>query len=197
MNSFKLQPSDILVTVNDGSDPYSVIKRWALGSPYSHCYLYLGNVALLADRRQGRLIRVPMIFESNGRGCCLRLLSERFEESVVVMRLRYYASRQRIPYVITEALNLASDESARYDYWCVTRYIIPRLICEKLGLPMLLSWHRNPKQVCSEAVYEVCYRGGLEGILPAGVVPLPGDFVTDSPLLEEVWEGKLSADAVK
>jgi len=123
-------------------------------------------------------------------------LSERFGEEIVVMRLKFPVSRRRIPYVITEALKLASDESSKYDYWCITRFILPRIICEKLYLPVPLSWHRDPSQVCSEALYEACYRGGLEGILPSGIVPLPGDFVTDSPLLEWQWKGKLSADWV-
>ena len=193
MNDFKLQPADILVTVNRKKDLWSRIRRWAVG-PYSHVYLFLGKVALLTDWRQGRLIRAPLIFESNGRGCCLRLLSERYGETVVVMRLKSYEDRKRIPAILTEAIKLASDESARYDYWCITRFIIPRIICEKLRLPLPLSWHRNPKQVCSEAVFEVFYRGGLEGILPTGVVPLPWDFV-DSPLLGEVWQGQLMLDA--
>jgi len=185
-----LQPCDILVTVSWKKDPWSRIRRWGVGSPYSHVYLFLGKVALLTDRRQGRLIRVPLIFESNGRGCCLRLLSERFGEDVVVMRLKSYEGRKRIPAILAEAIKLASDESARYDYWCITRFIIPRIICEKLRLPLPLSWHRNPKQVCSEACWEIYHRAGID-LLPSDIVPLPGDFV-ESPLLEEVWQGKLS-----
>ena len=185
-----LQPCDILVTVNWEKDLWSRIRRWGVGSPYSHVYLFLGKVALLTDRRQGRLIRVPLIFESNGRGCCLRLLSERYGETVVVMRLKSYEDRKRIPAILAEAIKLASDESARYDYWCITRFIIPRIICEKLRLPLPLSWHRNPKQVCSEACWEIYHRAGID-LLPSDIVPLPGDFV-ESPLLEEVWQGKLS-----
>ncbi|MBA7698430.1 hypothetical protein ES703_107107 [subsurface metagenome] len=195
MNEFKLQPCDILVNVNRKKDILSVIKRWAVG-PYSHVSLYLGQMGFFFNRRQGRIMRFPMIFESNGRGCYLRLLSERYGEKVVVMRLNFAYNRRRIPYVITEALQLASDESARYDYWCITRYIIPRIICEKLHLPMPLSWHRDPKQVCSEAVYEACYRGGLAKILSQGVVPLPGDFVVDNYLLECVGCVILSPELV-
>lgn len=196
MSEFKLQACDILVNVNDKNDPWSRIRRWGVGR-YSHCSLYLGQMGFFFNRRQGRIQRVPMIFESYGRGVCLRLLSERWGEEVVVMRLRLAVSRRHIPNVITEALMLASDESARYDYWCITRYILPRIICEKLHLPLPLSWHRDPSQVCSEAVYEACFRGGIEGILSPVRVPLPGDFVTDSPLLEIAGEGKLEADWVE
>ena len=189
-----LQPADILVTVNWKKDLWSRIRRWGVG-PYSHVSLYLGQMGFLFDRRQGRILRFPMIFESNGKGCCLRLLSERYGEEVVVMRLRLAVSRRRIPYVITEALQLASDESSRYDYALIPLHIIPRILNEKFGMPIPLKYHRNPSQVCSEALYEACYRGGLEGILPPGIVPLPGDFVT-STLLEEVWVGKLCEEVV-
>ena len=37
MNTFKLQPVDILVNVNDRNDPFSTIKRWAVG-PYEHVF---------------------------------------------------------------------------------------------------------------------------------------------------------------
>ena len=193
MNEFTLQSGDFLVNYNDGKDPMSVVKRWAIG-PYSHVYFYLGQMGFFFDRRQGRIMRFPMIFESNGRGCCLRLLSERYGEEVVVMRLRTAYGKRRIPHIITEALILASDEDASYDYWCITRWILPRIICEKLRLPVPLKYHRDPKQVCSEALREVCYRGGLVKILPADIVPLPGDFVTSSPLLGLVGEGTLDPE---
>ena len=197
MKEFKLEPADNLVKISTGEDPYSIIKRWALGSPYEHISTYIGKVGLFINRGQRKIIRVPMIFESNGRGCNLRLLSERYGEEVVVMRLRSEHDRRRIPYVLEEAVKLASDESARYDYWCIVRFAIPRLIFEKLGLPMPLKYHRDPWHICSEAVFEIFYRVKLVDILPAYCVPpLPGDFVTDSLLLEEVWAGKLSEEVV-
>ncbi len=59
---------------------------------------------------------------------------------------------------------------------------------------MPLSWHRDDRQICSEAMFEVFYWARLVNILPDNVIPLPGDFVTDSPLLEKVWAGCLSED---
>ncbi|GAJ10230.1 unnamed protein product, partial [marine sediment metagenome] len=88
-------------------------------------------------------------------------------------------------------------DQAYYDYMCLVKYILPRLICEKLGLPMPLKYHRDPWHVCSEAIFEVFYRAKLVNILrPYCVPPLPGDFVTDSLLLEEVNRGKLSPEWV-
>ena len=196
MNNFKLEPGDILVNVNDRNEAFSAIKRWAISSPYEHVFLYMGMLGLIATRRQPQLIRVPMLFESIGRGVVLRSLTERYGQEVVVMRLKSEHDRRRIPYVLEEAVKLASDPQAFYDYLCIVRFILPRLICEKLRLPMPLTWHRDPWHVCSEAVYEVFYRAKLVDMLPSNVVPLPGDFVTDSLLLEEVWRGLLSEELV-
>lgn len=195
MNNFKLEPVDIGVNLIRGNAPYPRVKRWVLG-PFSHVWMYLGKASLLVSGRQRRIIRIPLIFESIGRGVMLRSLSERYGEEVVIMRLISEHDRRRIARVLEEAVKLASDPQSHYDYFCILQYILPRLICEKLGLPVPLSWQRNPWHVCSEAVYEVCYRGGLVDILPGRIVPLPGDFVTDSILLEEVQRGILSDEWV-
>ena len=192
MNTFKLEPVDILVNVNDRNDPYSVAKRWCVG-PYDHVFLYLGQMAILTD---SVVLRHPMLFESNGRGVVLQSLSNRFTQKVVVMRLKSEYDRRRIPCILEEAIKLASDEKAYYDYYCLPLHIIPRILHEKFGMPIPVKYHRDERQVCSEAVNEVFIRGRLVDILPAGIVPLPGDFVSDSPLLEEVWRGSLSASEV-
>jgi hypothetical protein len=193
MNDFKLEPADILVNVNDRNDPFSVIKRWVVG-PYEHVFMYMGQVGILVSRRQPRILRFPMLFESNGRGVVIQAVSNRYGQKVVVMRLISERDKKKIPRVLDEAIKLASDAQSYYDYLCIIRFVLPRLICEKLGLPMPMAWHRDPWHVCSEAVFEVFYRAGLE-ILRRDVVPLPGDFVTDSLLLE-VWRGTLSEELV-
>ena len=193
MNNFKLNPGDILVQVNDRNDPFSRVKRWVLA--YEHIFMYMGKLGLIVNRRQPRILRFPMLFESYGRGVCLRSLSERYGQQVVVMRLKSEHDRKRIPRVLEEAIKLASDSQAYYDYLCIVRFAIPRLICEKLGLPMPLKYQRDPWHICSEAVNEVFIRGGLE-LLYLEDVPLPGDFVTDSLLLEKAWAGSLSEELV-
>jgi len=192
---FKLQPCDVLVNINDRTDCFSRAKRWAVG-PYDHVFLYMGQLGLYATRRQPRLLKVPMLFESNGRGVCLRQLLEWYGAQVAVMRLISEHDRRRIPHVLRAAIELASDEQAYYDYLCIPLHIIPRILHEKFGMPIPVKYHRNEQQVCSEAVYEVFYRAGLIEVLPQGVVPLPGDFVTDSLQLEEVWRGSLSAGEI-
>lgn len=187
-NLGELEPGDVLVQVNNRNDPFSKIKRWLAG-PYEHVFLYMGKLG-----RPG-ILRCPMLFESYGRGVCLRSLSERYDQEVVVMRLKSESDRKRTPKVLEEAIKLASDPQSHYDYLCLVSFAIPRLICEKLGLPMPLKYHRDPWHICSEAVNEVFIRGGLE-LLYLEDVPLPGDFVTDSLLLEKVWAGELSEELV-
>lgn len=198
MSNIKLEPADILISINKGKDPYSVIKRWALGNHYSHVLMYMGRLGI---ERGGYISSydwtVPMLFESNGRGVVLQSLSNRYGQEVVIMRLKSEHDRKRIPYVLDEAIKLASDTQAYYDYLCIVKYAIPRLICEKLGIPMPLKYHRDQWHICSEAVYEVFYRARLVDIIPAYCIPpLPNDFVTNSPLLKVVGRVTLSEKVV-
>ncbi|MBA7552655.1 hypothetical protein ES705_45225 [subsurface metagenome] len=194
---FKLQPADILVNVNDRDDPWSKAKRWGVG-PYDHVFLSLGRMGLFVYRKQPRILRVPMIFESvPAQGVCLRQLSERYGEKVVVMRLKSEHDMRRIPNVLLAAIDLANDDSAQYDFICIPLHIIPRILNEKFGMPVPVKYHHNEQHVCSEGVHAVFIRGRLYEILgPLCVPPLPGDFVIDSPLLEEVQRGVLSAEWV-
>ncbi len=191
MNNFKLEPADILVNVNDRNDPFSKVKRWLAG-PYEHVFLYLGAIDFAPLDKP--LLRVPMLFESYGRGAALRSLSERYGQQVVVLRL--ISEQSKIPRVLEEAIKLASEPSAYYDYLCIVRFVLPRLICEKLGIPMPLKYHRDPWHICSEALNEVFIRGGIPDLLYLESVPLPGDFVSDSLLLRKGWAGSLSEELV-
>ena len=108
------------------------------------------------------------------------------------MRLISEHDRRRIPYVLRAAVELASDERARYDYFLIPLNFIPRILNEKLGMPIPVKYHRNEWQICSEACLEVYHRASID-LLPQDVVSLPGDFVT-SPLLHKVWSGILEVD---
>ena len=68
MNDFKLEPGDVLVNVNHRKDPISTIKRWAMSSPYDHVFMYIGRVGLYLNRGEPRILRVPMLYESDGDG---------------------------------------------------------------------------------------------------------------------------------
>lgn len=195
MTQFKLEPADILVNVNDRHDPFSIVKRWAIG-PYEHVFMYLGKVGIFLNRRQGRILRFPMLFESNGRGVVIQSLSNHYGQKVVVMRLIAEHDRRRIPRVLEEAVKLASSPQSYYDYSSIPLHVIPRILNEKFGIPLPLKYHRDEKQICSEAVNEIFIRGGLPELLYLQDIPLPSDFVTESILLEEVWRGTLSPEWV-
>ena len=194
MEEFELQPSDILVNVNHRKDPISRLKRWLVG-PYDHVFMYIGKVGIYINWRQCRILRFPMLFESNGRGVVIQSLSNRYGQEVVVMRLKSYSGRTRIPSVLEEAVKLASDQQSYYDYFSIPLNVIPRILNEKFGIPIPLKYHRNAEQICSEAVNEVFIRGGLD-LLYLEDVPLPSDFVTESIFLERVWAGTLSEELV-
>ncbi|MBA7558023.1 hypothetical protein ES705_50812 [subsurface metagenome] len=109
------------------------------------------------------------------------------------MRLISEHDRRRIPYVLRAAVELASKESAYYDYFVIPLHIIPRIFHEKFGMPVSVKYHHNEQHVCSEGVHVVFIRGRLPEILgPLCLPPLPGDFVVDSPLLGEVGRGVLA-----
>lgn len=193
-NNFKLESVDILVNVNRRRAPFSTMKRWLIG-PYEHVFMYMGRLGLLREGHFSEVWNVPMLFESSGRGVVLQSLSNRYGQEVVVLRLRSEHDKKRIPYVLDEAIKLASDPQSYYDYLCIIRFVLPRIIFEKLHLPMPLSWHRDHRQICSEAIYEVFYRAKLVDILrPYCLPPLPGDFVIDGPLLWTAWRGQLSEE---
>lgn len=191
--TFRLKPADILVNINSGTDLWSVIRRWAMGSPYTHCFLYMGVLRLGATRYRACAGRMPMLFESYGRGVSLRMLSERYGQEVVVLQLNS-KYRRRISEVLREAIKLASDPQAYYDYQCIATHVIPWLILQKLHIPVPLKYQRNSMMICSEACAEVFWRTGID-VVPEDVVPLPGDFA-ESPALELVHEGILSEDWV-
>lgn len=193
MNTFKLNPGDIIVNVNDRNDPFSKVKRWLAG-PYEHVFLYLGKVRIIVDPRQNMTLRFSLLFESNGRGVVIQALSNRYGQEVVVMRLKS-EYREKIPRVLKDVVKLASDPQAHYDYTIIVLHIIPKVILEKLHLPIPLKYQRDERMICSEAVLEVFLRARVP-VLPRNIVPLPGDFVTDSALLEKIWTGILSEELV-
>ncbi|GAI51883.1 unnamed protein product, partial [marine sediment metagenome] len=87
MSEFQLQPADILVNLSTGKNPFAIMKRWFLGSPFEHVFMYMGRLGLIRDGYSSEMWNVPMLFESYGRGVCLRSLSERYSQEVVVLRL--------------------------------------------------------------------------------------------------------------
>ncbi|GAJ23790.1 unnamed protein product, partial [marine sediment metagenome] len=99
--------------INDRNDPFSRVRRFLAG-PFEHVFMYMGRLGLIRDGYSSEMWNVPMLFESYGRGACLRSLSERYGQEVVVMRLKSESDRKRIPRVLEEAIKLASDSQSYY-----------------------------------------------------------------------------------
>lgn len=197
MTKFELEPADIVLTINTGEDSFSRVKRWAIG-PVDHVYMYMGRLGLLKSGYSGEILNVPMIFESNGRGAVLGSLTNRYGEQVVVIRI-WESWKMEKGLLLNEAIKLAGDPQAYYDYLCIGRSLIPRIIYEKLGVPLWLipeplRYQRDPWQICSEAILEISIRAGIP-LLRDDIVPLPGDFFS-SPILRPVWSGELSEELV-
>ncbi len=176
-----LEPCDVLLYVIEGKDIFSAISRWGEGR-FGHAALYLDN-----------FFNVPMIYQSTGRGAALDSLQQDTGRLVLVMRpdsLR--ANRDSL---IRQAITIASDPRSYYDYHCIARSCIPRLLKQKFTwLPIPTQYHRDAAMICSEAVAEVFWRAGID-VLPKDIVPLPGDFAK-SPILYPVCEGRLFDDIV-
>ena len=136
---FKLQSGDTLVEVNEKGDPFNRVKRWALGSPYDHVFLYLGYL-----RYRTFSEKFPLLFESEGRGVGIKGLSYRYGHRVLVLRLDVEnledvcRELHRVELLLDEAVRMAADTQAYYDYLCIARNILPRLLYEKLGIPVQL-----------------------------------------------------------
>jgi len=115
----------------------------------------------------GKWKDVHMLFESNGRGVVLQSLNTRYGENVCVLRLKHDFNDKKKS-VFNEAIALASDPQATYDYWAVVKYIIPQAILRKLHLDKFIpvGWERDIRHICSEAVFEVFVRGGIKNLLP-------------------------------
>lgn len=177
----RLDTCDILLFVNDKSDPIHVFSRWAIGR-YEHVAMYMG-----------KLLGVPMVYESRGRGACIASLLPQTGKQVTVMRqLTFHKGGGPL---IETACAIAADEKSFYDYFAIVHSVVPRVIAEKLPwLPLPIRYHRDSLLICSEAVAEVFWRNNIM-IIPDDEIPLPGDFVF-SPYLRYAGGGRLMEEVV-
>ncbi len=188
-----LKPMDILVNVNHRKDIFSRIKRWASG-PYEHVFIFLGMVGM---SKAG--IEHPMIAGSIGRGFCLRSLSVRYGEEVQIMRIRpeVYDS-DLVRSLFRASLELASNPRAYYDYAAILRFVLPRLVLQRLGIKLPGKWARDGRHICSESIQYLFERSGLSVVeLLPGVIPLPEDFVNSSEILQPFVSLVLGPEVLK
>lgn len=194
--ALRLTPTDILVDVNESRALKHIIERWALGNPYTHVRMYFGDGS---DSRSFLSLKMPfpMFYESVGRGVIFTDVHHSFGQKVVVMGINPdiidLGLNDTRDQVLSHAYDIATDPQSAYDYMSIPTFLIPRLICEKLGIPLPLKYQRNPIMVCSEAVAEPFWRAGLN-VVSLDVEPLPGDFVLLSRYLVNKGTHVITAD---
>ena len=178
----KLEPCDVLVFKVEGDSLLANLERIFVGG-WSHVSMYLGEA--FGDH---------LIFESNLRGASLVNLESERGRLVKVMRPQITPAQKQL--VIANAINLASDERAAYDYPVIIMSCIPRVLKTLLPcLPIPVKYCRDIIVMCAEGVAE-CYWRAWILILPTSRVPLPPDFAKPSEVLEVVGEGRLMEDVL-
>ena len=174
MNNFKPEPGDVILMRSEETGLYRKLKDWLLGSPWGH-------VAIFFDTTKRGL---PLVIESIGRGVMIRALNASEGRYILVLR---HEDEQEALDAAKEAEHLADNPRSWYDYWAIPRYVLPRLIWQRIaGRRHAFGYYHNPHFICSELVDEA-----YGGIIPEELMPpLPGDFLRVKEL-HHYWEGNL------
>lgn len=180
---------DILITVNTKQDLFSKFKRWLMG-PYDHVGVYLGPMGISEVPEL-----FPAVFESVGRGILIRDMRSWRGTTVVQMQLSASDLAEHERDILIGAIAMASEYGAYYDYPAIIKWAIPRIIMQKLKIPIPQTWKRDERHICSEAVYTLYDAAGVS-FFPDTQIPLPEDFVK-SPELFEADRGILKFDGIK
>ncbi len=187
MNNFKFQPGDVIV-YKFGKGDWGILRpfvRWLLGSPYCHVGLFFAWTKR----------NLPLTIESIGRGVMIRSLLASGGRQVSVMRWKGDNAEEAGLKVAKAAEHIADEPMSWYGFFDIPRFVLPRLIWYKLTKRRLgFGYRRNQFFICSELVAQAFRNAGLP-LFSGDFIPLPRDLAK-SPLLEEVWAGRLSAELV-
>lgn len=184
-----LDSLDILVTVNTKQDLFSKFKRWLMG-PYDHVGVYLGP---MGTSEAPELF--PAVFESVGRGILIRDMRSWQGTTVVQMQLSASDLAEHERDILIGAVDMASKYGAHYDYPAIIRWAIPRIIMQKLKIPIPQTWKRDGRHICSEAAYSLFYDNGISFFTDTQI-PMPEDFVK-SPELFQNDTGIIKFDGIR
>jgi hypothetical protein len=174
-----MQPGDIILLYTGGGLG-GWLLNWLLGSPFCHCMI------CWVETKRG----LPLIIESvGGKGVVIMPLLVYQGKGARVMRWAGPDAQDVGERAAKAAEGIADRRDSFYDYLAIARFVIPRLVLERLGIGMPAKWHKNPLYMCSELVAQAYSDAGYP-VLPEHTVPLPGDFAT-SDRLDEVWDGTI------
>lgn len=168
MNNMQLHPGDILL--------FDAGRNWGFLAPVVRWLMEHDHVAMFYGYTDKGM---PLIVESIGRGVMIRTLLAYSGEKITILRPK--VDYDTVLEIMIAAREIVDDPKSYYDYLCVVRFAIPRIIAQILGLPLPLKYHRTPQMICSEFVAEVFWRVGIE-VLPMDIVPMPDDFLESSVL---------------
>jgi cell wall-associated NlpC family hydrolase len=112
-----LRPGDILVFEDQARGLWGALKQWALGKTYGHSW---GHVAVYVGAGE--------IIESVGRGVCENDLTG--GRLTAVLRHSCYNADMGAR-LVAEAKRVKNAGGSWYDYFCIPRYVIPRLLFHK------------------------------------------------------------------
>ena len=182
----KLQTLDVLVNINPGKSAWDKVSRWAIG-PYNHVSLYLGKWEFsIYENKSVCFLHSDLITESVGRGRLLHSLDDLYGQKVKVMRFKdAYLDAEYVRITLKKAINLSGKYDGWYGYDDIVRDIPARILNEKLGWRFPCRWVPDTRPICSEHVAEILTTPWMSILaeLPAGWIPVPGDFVRYSPYL--------------
>ena len=170
-------PGDIILFRLSGWGLLNPLVRWLIGK--------YGHVAVFYAYTKREL---PLCIESIGRGVLIRTLLASRGRKVAVYRWKGEDAERVGLKVAKAAEHLADNPESGYDFFGIARFLLPRFLFERLGIPF--EWYKADKRfICSELVWQA-YKDAGYLILTDKVMPLPSDFAFEDKL-EKIWEGKL------
>lgn len=172
MDTGLLSPGDVIVFEVEVRSVFTAIERLLVR--WGHASIWVGN----GD-----------VVESTGRGALRVGLRDHYAgRPVAIMRHGIPWKAQAAAF---QAVKYSRDPKAKYDYVDYLRAVVPRVVCQKMGVRLWRLWRRNNRYVCSELVLQCFQEVGVDlGCTPLGQIALPGDFV-NSPALTCVYRGKV------
>jgi len=180
-HAIQLEPGDVLLfPVHGWGVLYPVVRALV---KYDHAAIYY------TETKHG----LPLLIESIGRGVLIRSLYCYSGQQVLVRR---HADSTTNPVIGESAAkaaeHLADNPNSFYDYFAIPRFVLPKLIYNKLGriLPARISsllwfmehtYHRNRLFICSELVAQAYNDAGYP-IVDMATIPLPDDLAASDRL---------------
>jgi hypothetical protein len=181
-HAVQLEPGDVLLfPVSGWGILYPMVRALI---KYDHAAIYY------TETKRG----LPLIIESVGRGVLIRSLYCYTGRQVLVRRHVDSPTNPLIGVLAARtAEHLADNPKSFYDYFAIPRFVLPKLLYNKLGriLPARISsllwfmehtYHRNNLFICSELVTQAYNDAGYP-IVEEGTIPLPDDLAASDRLV--------------